>query len=103
MVKIRQFVEKHQRALRIVVISIWLVCTFFALTGDLFAQTTEMETLWTKVIALLGGAFGKAIAALGFVIGAISIFLGNMQMGIMSIVGAFIIAVAPIIINFLFD
>jgi type IV secretory pathway VirB2 component (pilin) len=103
MVKTRQFIERHKKVLRITVISLWLVCTFFALTGDLFAQTTEMETLWTKVVALLGGAFGKAIAALGFVGGAIAIFLGNMQAGIMAIVGAFIIAVAPIIINFLFD
>jgi len=104
MVKTRHFFKAHQRVLRIAVISLWLLCTLFSATSPLFAQQQgDMDSLWEKVQSLLSGPFGKAIAAIGFVVGAISIFLGNMQLGIGAILGALIIAFAPIIINFLFD
>jgi len=105
MVRTRQFITKHQKALRIVFISLWVLCAFFNVTAPLFAQSEvgDVDGIWDKVTDLIRGPIGKSIAVVGFVVGAIAIFLGNVPAGIMTLVGAAVIAFAPAIVNLLFE
>jgi len=51
---------------------------------------------------LLQGGFGKGIAGIGFLVGGIMLFLGNMQLGIIIILGALLIAFAPTLVDAIF-
>lgn len=104
MVKTRLFLERHKRPLKIIMMTAWLVCVLFAVTEPLCAQgDPTVDDIWTKVTNIIRGPIGKSIAAVGFIVGAVAMFLGNVPAGIMTLVGAAVIAFAPAIVNLLFD
>jgi len=104
MVKTRAFVERHKKPLRVSMIVLWLVCVFFTFTEPLSAQNDPtVDDVWSKMTDIIRGPIGKSIAGVGFIVGAVSMFLGNLPAGIMTIVGAAVIAFAPAIVNLLFD
>lgn len=104
MVRTRTFLERHKKPLRVAVIAVWLACVLFTVTEPLCAQgDPTVDDVWTKVTNIIRGPIGKSIAAVGFIVGAVAMFLGNVPAGIMTLVGAAVIAFAPAIVNLLFD
>jgi len=81
--------------------------TFLAI-GLLIAATAtyaqvNTDAFFDKVSTLISGGFGKGIAVIGLLLGAILIFLNQIGVGIMVILGALLIALAPTVITFIFS
>ena len=89
-----------EKVIRVAAITFVVVGIILLTTHNLYAAGTD--DIYTKVKELLQGGFGKGIAGIGFLVGGIMLFLGNMQLGIIIILGALLIAFAPTLVDAIF-
>jgi len=68
-----------------------------------YAQTPNTDAFYDKISALVSGGFGKGVALIGFLLGAILIFLNQIGAGMMILLGAFLLAFSTTIVNFIFN
>lgn len=95
------WVQAHKRTLyRVAAVLVILAGVIIITTGQLHAQT--VDDMYTKATSLVSGPLGKTIAILAFIGGIIALFFGNIQLGILAILGALLIAFGPAIINSIF-
>ena len=100
-IKIYVWAIAHRKTMyRVAAIIAVVVGVLIITTGQLHAA--GVDDMYTKTKDLLGGALGKTIAILAFIGGIIALFFGNIQMGILAILGALLIAFGPAIIDTIF-
>ena len=82
---------------------VFVLAAVFITMGVTYAQTANTDAFYNKISELLTGGFGKGVALVGMLLGAILIFLNQIAVGILVILGALLIALAPTVITFIFS
>lgn len=93
----REKIVKYSRILGLVMVFVAIALMF---TEVSYAQ--EDSALYVTIRNLVKGGIGKSIAIIGFLVGGIAMFMGNFTLGLMMLIGAGFIALAPTLIDAIF-
>lgn len=96
-------IRKYSRILGLMFFVAGVVLMATSVASAQTATTESGTALYNTLLKLVKGGVGKSVAIIGFLVGGIAMFMGNFTLGLMMLIGAGFIALAPTLIEAIFS